>query len=281
MKNKCFFPSFDNKIISQINDLVTKKIQAYFNSKMNAREIIIIIFLLILIILINTIIFSYGVIDYNSFLLNLSTEIIGIILTLLIVDMIIKVEEEKRRRKLFSIGIKGLKYILRNYILAWLHISSSNEDEIIENLQNKNTLEEYLLSEDFIGKLHDRSFNSLYSDAIIFGNSDYRELKTEIPKAIEQFVSDINRIIGYYAYTFDSDTLDILQYFTGSPELHGLIYFRTMAHFGDNKWFQLQNPEFLKEYLTYLVNLLAKYNDNVSEGEKLTKENITKLIKVI
>lgn len=219
-------------------------------------------------------------VDDQGFLINISTEILGAIIILLIVDKIIKDEEERKRQRLFAAASKSLKNPLRRYINMWLHISNSNEDELAEELPNANSLREYLLSDTFIGKVQRRSFNERYTEATIFGSHDDRTLKKQVPKMQEQFMADINRIIGNYAHAFDPETIELLQHFAETAHLYGAFYFGKTLDTQDNRWFQRQKAENIKEHLDTLMVLVDKYNDNVPDTEKWTKDNIVRLTRI-
>jgi len=230
-----------------------------------------------------TIILKYCIfycVDDQEFFINVSTEILGAIIILLIVDKIIRDEEESQRQRLFAAASKSLKNPLRRYINMWLYISNSNEDELADELRNANSLRKYLLSDTFIRKIQMRSFNERYTEATIFGSHDNRTLKEQVPKMQEQFMTDINRIIGNYAHAFDPETIELLQHFAETAHLYGTFYFGKTVRIGDNRWFQQQNAENIREHLNTLMTLLDKYNDNVPDTEKWTKDNIVKLTRI-
>ena len=219
-------------------------------------------------------------VDDQGFFINIATEMLGAIITLLIVDKIIKDEEERKRQRLFSAAIKSLKNPLRRYINMWLHISNSNEDELEKELPNANSLREYLLSDIFINKVQMRSFNDRYTESSIFGSHDNRTLKEQIPKMQEQFMADINRIIGNYAHAFNPETIELLQHFAETAHLYGTFYFGKVVETQDNKWFQLQDAKNIKEHLDTLMVLVNKYNESIPDIEKWTKDNIIKLTRM-
>lgn len=219
-------------------------------------------------------------VDDQGFLINLSTEILGAIVTLFIVDKIIKDEEERQRQRLFSAAIKSLKNPLRRYINMWLHISNSNEDEVAAELPAANSLRDYLLADTFIRKVQGRSFNERYTEATILDQHDNRTLKEQVPKMQEQFMSDINRVIGNYAHAFDPDTIELLQHFAETAHLYGIFYFWKTVDIGDNRWFQRATVDNIREHLTSFLNLMDKYNNSVPENEKWTKDNIARLTRI-
>jgi hypothetical protein len=219
-------------------------------------------------------------IDDQGFLINLATEILGAIVTLFIVEKTIKDEEERQRQRLFSAAIKSLKNPLRRYTNMWLHISNSNEDEIVAELAAANSLRNYLLADTFIGKVQGRSFNDRYSEATILGTHDNRTLKEQVPKIQEQFISDINRVIGNYAHAFDPDTIVLLQHFAETAHLYGTFYFWKTVDIGDNRWFQQATADNIREHLIAFLNLMDKYNNSVPENEKWTKDNIVRLTRI-
>jgi hypothetical protein len=162
----------------------------------------------------------------------------------------------------------------------WLHISNSNEDEISTELPSANSLHDYLLDDGFITKVKGRSFNERYTEATFFGSHDDRTLKEQVPKMQEQFMSDINKVIANYAHAFDPDTIELLQHFAETAHLYGTFYFWKTVDIGDNRWFQQAKNDNIKEHLTAFLNLMDKYNNNVPENEKWTKDNIAKLTKI-
>lgn len=219
-------------------------------------------------------------VDDDGFLINLSTEILGAIVTLYIVDKILKDEEERQKQELLAAAIKSLKNPLRRYTNMWLHISNSNEDQFNNELSAANSLREYLLTDTFINKVKMRSFNERYTEATIFGSHDNRTLKEQVPKMVDQFMLDINRVIGNYAHAFNPSTIELLQHFSETAHLYGIFHFGRTVDIGDNKWFQKVNSDNIKEHLTTFLSLLDIYNNNVSNNEKWTKDNISRLTRI-
>jgi len=249
-------------------------------SQLNTRTKIVLILctLFAIAIILKSVIFTD--LDDKGFLINISTEILGAIIIFLIVDRILKNEEKQQREKLFAAALRSLKNPLRRYINMWLHISNSNEDEVAEELSDSISLREYLLTDAFLYKIQNRSFNERYTEATFLSSHDERTLAIQVPKIQKQFMSDIDRIIDNYAHAFDPETIELLQHFAETAHLYGTFYFWQTCEIGENRWFQTQNAENIREHLESLMNLLDKYNSNVIDSEKWTNENIFKLTEI-
>jgi hypothetical protein len=216
----------------------------------------------------------------QDFFINLITEIIGALVTLIIVDQIVANEEVNQRKRLFSAAIKSLKNPLRRYINMWLNISNSDEEIVDKELASFISLNQFLISDNFIKRIKNRSFNEPHTKSTILWGQDKRTLREQVPKIQEQFKDDINRIIGNYAHAFDPDTIELLQHFAETAHLYMAFYFGQVADIGDNRWFSQYDTENIRNHMKSLNELLDKYNNNVYEKEKWTKDNILKLTKM-
>ena len=214
---------------------------------------------LLLIIILKYFITRY--IDDQGIFINLISEIVGVIITLYFVDKIISREEDKKKNELFSVAIRSLKSPLRRYISMWLSIYNSNEEKLKFELQNID-LKEFMLTDKFINQIIKRDFDDKYSELAVLGYKDPRPLKVQIPKILDHFKSDISRIIGYYSYAFNTNTIVLLQHFAADAHLYNIFYISQKIYIDHNSWFFSQDPENIKEHLKSLFELLDIYNSN-------------------
>jgi hypothetical protein len=231
------------------------------------------------VILILTIIVKFSLLscfDDGGFLLNLITEIIGAIITFIVIDNILNYNEQQEKKRLQYVAIRSLKQPIRRYLWAWIHVSTGEMTATTE-LQ-ATTISAYLTSDIFINRIRQRSFDEPFTTSHLLGED--KPLRIEFPKIIEGFQSDVKDILKTYAYALDTEFIRQLQHFTDDAHLYNTISFYKNINIGNNIWFTNVDTVDIRSHFTEFIRLLETYNTSVEETEQWTNQNIMNLNRV-
>ena len=214
--------------------------------------------------------------DDGGFFSNLITELIGAVVTFLVIDNILHYNEKKEKERLQAVAIRSLRAPLRRYLWAWIH-ASTDETTGRTELQTT-TVPAYIISDTFIDRIINRSFNDPFTVTTMFGVD--RPLKIKFPEMIEAFQKDIKDILDTYAYALDTDLIRRLQHFSDEAHLYNTIRFWKTVDIGQNVWFGKVDRENIRSHFIEFNILLATFNSNVSATEQWTNENLMNLNRV-
>jgi hypothetical protein len=158
----------------------------------------------------------------RGFALNLGTEILGILLTVLLIDAVIRRKEERERAWYRRIALQQLRIPLTKHLqlLSDMYKASVERkpDREISSLGD-------LFSEDYFEQI--TYFNAMGPSpsappadrsSLASGNMPlpipwYQYLSTQV----KQFKEDVERVVDKYAMHLDPETLDLLEQLAKSP----------------------------------------------------------------
>ena len=159
---------------------------------------------------------------WRAFALNLGTEILGILLTVLLIDAVIRRKEKRDRAWYRRIALQQLRIPLNNHLrlLSDMYKASVERkpDREISNLRG-------LFSEDYFEQItyfnamgpspaaHPMPLSSVSSGAQRRWIPWYQYLSTEV----KQFKEEVDRVVDKYALYLDPETLDLLEQLANSP----------------------------------------------------------------
>ena len=138
----------------------------------------------------------------KDFSLNFSTEVIGILLTVFLIDIIIKMKEERERIKRQEIGLKQLKVNLLNHLHLLFNIYKASVESKPNDLNMKAS---HFFDENYYQeiKYFDFSKNAPVTSNINWGY--YLASKNE------KFKTGLNKTIDKYGIYLDSDGIDLME----------------------------------------------------------------------
>ena len=205
-------------------------------------------------------------VDYDGLMINLLTELIGGLITFLLIDNVINYYDNKNKQKLSKIALSTLKKPIKLYFMMWFHIFDSDEDEVKKRLENIE-LNDFILSDEFLEKVKNRDFSELYNSKLFRGTQDSSRLNERVIKILADFKALINSAIDKYAIYFDSDTITLLQHFGENANLYDTFTFWEFAYKSSqhNFWLQSLEKEYIKSHLTEFLKLVDLYNNSVDK----------------
>lgn len=191
---------------------------------------------------------------WRGLALNLGTEILGILLTVLLIDAVIKRKEARDQKRYRRIALQQLRIPLFHHLrlLANMYKASVERkpDREISNLRD-------LFSEDYFEQI--TYFNAMGPSpkdvpmslrAVTLGAQQrwipwYQYLSTEV----KQFKEEVDRVVDKYAMYLDPETLDLLEQLANSPVVFTVSQLPSTATMLSETWGaqQAYNPFILED----------------------------------
>lgn len=222
----------------------------------------------------------------DEYLSNVTTEVIGIAITVFVIDRIYKHINSKNEELYRKISLKVCRMPIYTYCANWLYIFEPDNKKLANELQKYDSLESFFKSNDFYHRIRDFDFNKL-----IGKNKTYAQYYNE--KMLE--VSDrFQSILSKYASKLSHKDIPLLEHFGGRAyffTVFAVMKFVSEVKFthkhGDdpeekiipfNNSFRDISRENFNKHFDKLLELIKEYN-KVAENdyEKWTIKNINQL----
>ena len=143
---------------------------------------------------------------WRGFTLNLASEVVGILITVLFIDAVIQRREEREQRRYRSVSLQQLRLPLKQHLLLLFDIYKASVEQKPDREISR---VEDLFSDDYQTQLTRFDFASEGPMVLIGVGGDQKVpwfdyLRQEVGK----FKDDLNRILDKYAFYLDPDTLN-------------------------------------------------------------------------
>lgn len=238
-------------------------------------KILLILGLILLTVIILKLLSKHFIPNDNGFFINLTTEILGAVITFIAIDNVITSNENRKINEYQKIAFRALSNPLRNYVSLWLHIGFESEEKAKLELTNI-SLKELFLSDKFVENIKAKDFDDYYNNMIIRGQQDSRILKDIFPKSYNGFKKELNFAIGKYASFYEYDTLYLLEHFAEKSHLYETFDFWIQLNGGNHsKWFQpdILKKEYFHQHFTRLFTLIDSYNAVIEIENQINKDS--------
>jgi hypothetical protein len=219
--------------------------------------------------------------------LNLATEILGILLTVVLIDAVIRRKEERERAWYRRIALQQLRIPLTKHLqlLSDMYKASVERkpDKEISSLGD-------LFSEDYFEQI--TYFNAMGPSpssppagpsAVASGNMPppipwYQYLSTEV----KQFKEDVERVVDKYAMHLDPETLELLEQLANSPVVFTVGHLpmtatslQTWGHQGAYNPFMVEDDtRWVRKHTNLLLKVVDIYNKEAPDDRKILVRNI-------
>jgi hypothetical protein len=216
-------------------------------------------------------------IDYYT---NIMAEVIGIIITVFIIDRVNQYLTQKNERLYRDLALKHCKSSIFTYCFMWFSIYDLNNTNRQTRLQEHDDLEEFFLSDDFFNSV--RRFNFANN---ISTNKTYAQYYAENLNKIEE---NFQNILVKYASKISIRDIQILEFFGGGSHIYKVFrvmdFLRTVqissqdgnnpptAQIGFphiNRFTSISRLNFQKHFRK-LIEFINDYNSVVSENDRWT-----------
>jgi hypothetical protein len=221
--------------------------------------------------------------DYKS---NLTTEIIGIVITVFLIDRIYNYIITKNEQLYRSISLRVCRMPIYTYCANWFFIYEPNNNvQLSEELSKYENLSDFFKSDDFYYKVVSYDFNGL-----IAVDKTYAQYYNE---KMQDVADKFQNILAKYASKLSHKDIHLLEHFGGRAYFFSI--FAVMKFISDAKFtvikqnvtttvmlfnnsFKTVDRENFNKHFDKLIELINAYNEVVeNDFEKWTIQNISKL----
>lgn len=191
---------------------------------------------------------------------NILSELIGITLTVLIIDRIYHYLSERNKKLHRDISLRHCKTSIYSYCYMWFAIYEPNQTTRLTRLQVYNNLEDFFMSDDFYKSI--RSFN--FANLIAPGKTYAQYYSENLDKTEENF----QNILAKYASKLSLEDIQRLEFFGGGSYLYKVFRVMDFLRTVQVSSQQNNNPP------TPASNLI-----HINEFNQVSKENFQKHFK--
>lgn len=217
------------------------------------RNSYIILLSLIIILILLYFINPYDTSWLHDFSLNLTTEIMGILLVVLLIDRVISINQENERQRCQKIAFQQLRIpLLNNFILLFNIFKSSVQVKPDKNYINVSDL-----------------FDDLYFDQITF--FDFSKPAPVAPstnwfnylsKDCSEFKENINRTVDKYSFCLEPDVIDLMEEIINSSFISFILQAPSIPEID-------RREGYIRRYNFFegqgMVDLVTKYTNSLTK----------------
>jgi hypothetical protein len=222
----------------------------------------------------------------DDYLSNLTTEIIGIAITVFLIDRVYNYINSKNEELYRKLSLKVCRMPIYEYCAYWFFIFEQDNKKLDIELQKHSDFNSFFKSDDFYYRVTQFDFNKLIAE-----DKTYAQYYNE---KIQEITDRFQNILSKYASKLSHKDIPLLEHFGGRAYIftvfavmkfisevkfthrHGDEPAKTVMPF-NNKLKDIKRENFNKHFDT-LIELINEYNSVVdNDYEKLTIKNISKL----
>lgn len=218
----------------------------------------------------------------NDYLFNLITELLGILITVALIDTIYNYIHNKKEESYRKTALRLLKMPIFTYCINWFYLYQETSPQNTIIAQKFNSLEDFFYSQDFFDKVKSFDFNRKIS-------SD-KTYATYYDESFEKVKEQFQNILAKYASKISDEDVKLIEHFGGSASIFKIfkinvflcnVKFSKTDHKGNKESltpnvneFKSLNHENFKSHFEKLILLINEYN---SVSEDYNKWNINTL----
>ncbi len=222
----------------------------------------------------------------SDYIPNLVTELVGIFITVFLIDRIYKYISTKNEELYGKLAMKNFRMPIFTYCANWLYIYEPDNKKLDLELSRYTDLDSFFRSNDFYNRVISYDFNKLIGENKTYAQY-YNEKMLEI---MDRFQS----ILAKYASKLSLKNIQLIEYFGGKAYIFtvfAVMKFISEVKFTsqlddepavtvrlfNNSFKDIKRENFQKHFVK-LVDLINQYNNAVeNDYEKWTIKNISKL----
>ena len=214
-------------------------------------------------------------------MLNLATEMIGILVTVVFIDSVIRRREERQRRRFRTIALQQLRFpLIQHFLLLFELYKASVErkpDREISGVAD-------LFNADYFTQISYLDFEKPYPVTPPMSWAQWVSAETS------RFKNDLERVVDKYAIYLDPDTLDVAERVIGSHFIRQAGFFPTIIGMWKRQGSEIPANLLggmsvtMREHTTAFYGLVEVYNAEapddrkVAFGEHMWSNNASPLI---
>lgn len=207
---------------------------------------------------------------WRSFTLNLGTEVVGILLTVLLIDRVIRRRDKQERERYRSVALQQLRLPLNNHLLLLFNIYKASVEEKPDREISR---VEDLFGDDYVEQTAHLDLTS--SGPIYPPMQWFQYLHMEM----QQFKDELGHVVDKYAVHLDPETIDLAEQLSNSTLLTVITRGVPLANWVTNG--QVQRPfgllvgpssavpEMIREHTDPFSRLVEIYNREALHNRKI------------
>ncbi len=222
----------------------------------------------------------------KDYLSNVTTEIIGVTITVLIIDRIVKYFNSKNEELYRKLSLKVCRMPIYTYCANWFFIFEHDNKKLKEELQKFDDLNSFFKSDEFYKRISSFDFNKLIGE-----NKTYAQYCSE---RMQEVTDRFEGVLSKYASKLSHKDIPLLEHFGGQAYI--FTVFSVMKFVSDvrftykngnkpektimpfNNSFRDIDKKNFDNHFDKLVELINEYNSVIdNEYEKWTIKNISQL----
>lgn len=219
----------------------------------------------------------------EAYLVNITTEVIGIGITVFLIDWIYRYINNTNEQLYRKLALKNCKMPIYSYCAYWLMIFEQDDNKCRESMNKYQSLEEFFSSDEFRIKITSFDFNKNIGENITYAkffDDRMNELKDRFQSILVKYASklshkDIKLLenFGGKSYMYTVFSLNKFMSDVKFTHKHGDEPEEVVIPF--NNCFKDITKENFPKHFMKLVELINEYNSSVdNEFEKWTIKNI-------
>lgn len=206
--------------------------------------------------------------DIKDFLLNLSTEVIGILLTVVLIDSVLRLKETREKQQLLKNSLIQLRPPINRCLHLILNMYKASKKEKTENL--KSDFSELFTDKDFFDEIRNLD---IFSNAPVTPKCDW---VYHLDNELKFFKYSLEKTIEKYSHLLDSELIKLLEDIINSSFLS--LFIQTLptlirTRINEGRPYKIDvfyNSEYggLLPFCRLMLEFTEKYN-KIMDDEKL------------
>ena len=222
----------------------------------------------------------------DSYLSNITTELIGIVVTVVLIDRVYSYISSKNEQLYRNLSLKSCRMPIYSYCSNWFYIFEPNKEVRNGLISEFTTLEEFFKSQIFYDRITSYNFNLKIAE-----DKTYAKYYNE---KMQNIADSFQNILAKYASKLNYDDIRLLEHFGGRA--YFFTVFVVMRFLTETRFtisterqpnqnvrpfinnFKDINKNNFDKHFKKLIELINSYNDVAeNEYEKWTIKNINEL----
>ena len=242
--------------------------------KLNLKFSVLVVFALAIMSL-----FAYGKGWFEDFSLNLGTELIGVLISVLFIDLVVSRHERAEKLKLRKIALRQLRIPMQRHLNLLFGIYKAS---VAQEPEQKFDKPESLFCEDYFTQI---AYFDFSKEAPVVPKQQWMQY---IQKEVKNFNDSLSRTLEKYAIYLDSEVIDLLEKMINSSFLSFLQQIPNIRHTDEiegyiRKYVFFGAPgmrdmveEYSKDFsrITEIYNSVVDSNQVVKFSEDIWRNNV-------
>ena len=206
----------------------------------------------------------------KDFSLNLTAELMGILLVLFSVNQTVRTNQEKEKRKFKEIAFRQLRYVLRKQIYLLFEIFKATVE--VRPDRDYQTLAD-LFDDTYFNEL--KYLDLLTPAPMVTPQGDEMDWLDYLHSELLSLQSALGQVVDRYSFYLDSEVVDVMEELSDSVFvrfINSIWDAKNINAIGDRGDLLSACKDLLREYATSLLKLMELYNQSAASERQITMD---------